>query len=436
MSFEHRPARRRRQIPARAITYTVVALLAVAAIEFTKPMPEAERKPAEVLAMVTPADTLPALDEQVDTLGRGESLVALLERGGLGDEAADVVGAAPVDERRIPAGMPVIIRKRGSDSLPSEVVFQLAVDRLVHLTRTDSGWVGSEEKLPWTTDTMVVSGTIRSTLYEALDEGAPQLPRRARAELAWSLADILEYRVDMSRDLQQGDSFRVMFERSTGPGGATKIDRILATTFSLSGTDVEAFHYLSKAASGEYFDQYGKSLRAAFLRAPVEFRRISSVFGLRKHPILGIWRAHKGTDYAAARGTPVRAIGDGTVVRAGVYRGYGNCLEIRHRNGYVSRYGHLQGFARGVRVGQLVTVGQTVGYVGSTGLATGPHLHFEMLIGGQQRDSRQVLASLKGGDPIPARERTQFAMLRGQLLSLLEHPGAGDSVPTRVATGP
>ena len=429
----------RRQVPirwrlsARAVTYTVVAALAVVALRVTQPVHSA--RPGARLAIAEPAVvTTPEIVQDVDTLGRGESLVTLLQRRGLGLEAHDVIAAAPVDERRIPAGMPVFVRRRDADSLPTEVVFQLAIDRLVHLARTDSGWVGREERLPWTTDTMVVAGRIHSTLFAAMDEGAPMLPRNARAELAYTLADILEYRVDMSRDLQVGDSFRVMFERSVGPGGATRIDGILATAFNLSGEQVEAFHYLSQAASGTYFDQHGKSLRAAFLRAPLEFRRISSVFGTRRHPILGTMRAHKGTDYAASSGTPVRAIGDGVVTRSNYHRGYGNVLEVRHRNGYVSRYAHLRGFARGVRAGTRVTVGQTIGYVGSTGLSTGPHLHFEMLIGGRQRDSRAVLASLKGGDPIPKSERARFESLRSLLLAKLD--GTGSDTTVRVAVGP
>jgi murein DD-endopeptidase MepM/ murein hydrolase activator NlpD len=160
-------------------------------------------------------------------------------------------------------------------------------------------------------------------------------------------------------------------------------------------------------------------MRAAFLRAPLEFRRISSVVGLRQHPVLGTWRRHAGTDYAASTGTPVRAIGDGTVVRAGWGGGYGNVLEVRHKNGYVTRYGHLRGFARGVRVGSRVSIGQTVAYVGSTGLSTGPHLHFEVLVNGVQRDPRSALKRT-GGDPVPAAERAAFERLRNRYIESLE----------------
>lgn len=413
---------------ARVAVYSVVALLAYAAVQGTAPP---RRHPAALL--LTPVRA-PAWTQQLDTLKRGETLIALLERRGLrGSRAAAALAAAEaIDERRVPAGMAVSVRSHPSDTVPSEIVFTLAPDRLVKVQRNGNLWTGSEERLPWTTDTMVVSGVIHSTLYEALDEGSgAALPRQARSELAWNLADILEYRVDMSRDLQDGDSFRVLVVRSTGPGGLVRMGTVLAASMHLSGTEIQAIRYRSTGVAGDYFDQNGKSLRAAFLRAPLEFRRISSVFGMRKHPILGIWKQHKGTDYAAAQGTPVRALGDGVVVRAGWYRGYGNTVEIRHRNGYVTRYGHLRNFAAGTRVGARVTIGKTVAYVGTTGLSTAPHLHFEMLIGGQQRDSRSVLRRLQGGDPVPGSERSAFQATRNVLLASLDQPDGSVRVAAR-----
>src|SRR6476469_3316729 len=172
----------------------------------------------------------------------------------------------------------------------------------------------------------------------------------------------------------------------------------------------------SPGATGEYFDATGKSLRASFLRAPVAFRRISSIFGGRRHPVLGIWRKHKGTDYAAAMGTPVRTVGDGVVIFAGRKGGYGNVIDIRHRNGFVSRYGHLRGFAKGIHGGARVSIGSTIGYVGMTGLATGPHLHFEILVGGVQRDPRVALR-MQGGMPIASSEKGLFNRMRSRTLA-------------------
>lgn len=404
--------------------YSLVALALAGALRFTPRLPDPERKAADVL--VAQAAT-PSWKLRFDTLGRGETLRALLRRGGLTDTAAAraLEAASSLDHRRIPAGMPVTIRSEGADSMPAEVTLQLSVDKLLHLRRNGEAWTGEEERVPWTMDTIVVAGTIASNLYAAMEESAMNdLPASARQQLAWALADVYEYRVDMSRDLQQGDAFTVAAERSVAPTGAMRIGKIIAATFKLSGNVIDAVRFESDAVDGEYFDQDGKSMRAAFLRAPLEFRRISSFFGTRRHPILGDVRKHRGTDYAADAGTPVRAIGDGVVVRRGWGNGYGNVLEIRHRNGYVTRYGHLSRFASDVRVGSHVSIGRTVAFVGATGLATGPHLHFEVLVNGQQRDPRTALKAT-GGDPIPASERSMFSALRDRLLASIGTPTPG-----------
>ena len=407
---------------ARVITYAVVTILVVGALYGTPQLPQ--KKPAEEILVAQQSRTAPLafLRQRVDTLGSGESLSGVFARGGVSQllvsEALKTLTV--IDPNHVRAGMAITFRSDSPDSAPSEIVLQLGIDRLLHLERTGTTWTEREERLPWTTDTLVLAGAIGSTLYEAMDSsGARVLPAPARQQLTWSLADVFEYKIDMSRDLQPGDAFRVMVERSTSSAGAVRVGRILAATFTLSGTELQAIRYRSGAVSGDFFDQDGRSLRAAFLRAPLEFRRISSNFGGRMHPILGIWKQHKGTDYAASMGTPVRAIGDGVVVRAGWGNGYGNVLELRHRNGFVTRYGHLRGFAAGVHVGSRVTIGETVAYVGTTGLSTAPHLHFEVLVDGVQRDPRMALLN-HGGDPVPRAERAAFERQRTQLLAALQ----------------
>ena len=277
-----------------------------------------------------------------------------------------------------------------------------------------------------TVDTVTVSGTIQSSLFSALDKTAREsLPREARAELAFSLADIFEYRVDMSKDLQVGDKFHVLVERLQKPNGAIIINKILGARLAVSGNEIEAIRFDSHEASGQYFDGAGKSLRASFLRAPVAFRRISSIFGGRRHPVLGIWRRHKGTDYAASMGTPVRSIGDGVVIFAGRKGGYGNVIDIRHRNGFVSRYGHLRNFAKGIHTGTRVKIGNTIGAVGQSGLATGPHLHFEILVNGVQRDPKIALR-MKGGDPIPSSEKGDFQQIRSKTVASFASMGTSN----------
>ena len=272
-------------------------------------------------------------------------------------------------------------------------------------------------------DTLAISGVIQSSLYNALNEsGVGVLPPSARHQLAWSLADIFEYKVDMSRDLRQGDKFHLLIERLQKPNGAIIVQKVLGARLALSNSSnaLEAIHFDTPGSTtGQYYDAKGMSLRAAFLRAPVAFRRISSIFGARKHPIFGEWRNHTGTDYAAAQGTPVRAIGDGVVVFAGKKGGYGNMIDIRHRNGMVSRYGHMRNFATGIHPGQRVAMGSTIGYVGMTGWATGPHLHFEIRVGGVARNPKLALES-RGGEPIPANERTLFQKMKSQTMASLD----------------
>jgi murein DD-endopeptidase MepM/ murein hydrolase activator NlpD len=273
------------------------------------------------------------------------------------------------------------------------------------------------------TDTLVIAGRIDSNLYSTLDScAASSFPLRGRRKLAWLVADIYEYRVDMTRDLRVGDGLRVLVERTLTPAGGVSVGQVLASTLTVSGDTLSAIRFAHDGAVGtasDYFDPRGRSLRAAFLRAPVEFRRISSVFGMRKHPILGIWRQHKGTDYVAPQGTPVRTIGNGVVVFAGQKGGYGNVVDIRHPNGYVTRYGHLSRFAPGTHAGARVVIGETIAYVGMTGLATAPHLHFEVLVNGAQRDPRQALRDRGAGEPVPAGSRAAFDQVRDALMAAL-----------------
>jgi murein DD-endopeptidase MepM/ murein hydrolase activator NlpD len=334
----------------------------------------------------------------------------------------NALGAAKsLDPRRIQVGTPLVVRTKDPDTIPNEIILKLAVDKLLHLTRTDSVWAVAEENLPWKTDTIAVTGAVKLNLYQAMDDGNAKdvLATAARIELTQNLADVFQYRVDMTRDLQIGDTFQLLTERRVGPNGITRMGQIISASMKLSGVLIQAVRFKSAKVGGDFFDQNGKSMRTGFLRYPVDFRRISSGYGLRKHPILGTMRKHQGTDYAADAGTPVRAIGDGVVIHAGWSNGYGNEVEIRHANGFVSRYGHMRRLY--VHGGQRVTQKQTIGEVGSTGLSTGPHLHFEMLVNGESRDPRRVLANASS-DPIPASERVAFESVRNQALALLNSP--------------
>ncbi len=396
--------------------FATAAVLGMAGVALRQSPAPPLRRVREVPATVP--DTTPRSAR--DTLRRGETLTTLLARLGFPiSEAVRVARELPNhDVRRLRAGLVVTAVTSHADSVPQRVELPLAIDRLVRLTRRADRWVAEEERYAWTTDTIRLHGVITSSLSAALNAGADvSFPAAARTDVAWSLADILEYRVDMSRDVQVGDSVDVLVERQRAPNGAVRRGPILAARVTIGGKAIEAVRF---AADGrlDYFDSEGKSLRAMFLRAPVEFRRISSGFGMRRHPILGTFKRHTGLDYAAAAGTPVRAIGDGVVVFAGWKSGYGRTLEIRHRNGFVTRYGHLRGFAPGVRRGAVVAQARTIAFVGSTGLSTAPHLHFEFLVGGVHRDPRTVLAS-RSGEALTSASRTAFAVLRERIMGEL-----------------
>jgi murein DD-endopeptidase MepM/ murein hydrolase activator NlpD len=366
-------------------------------------------------------------EERVDSVASGETLGKVLQRGGVSGphmlQALNAVTATKVlDPRRVRRGMRISFGGMSDDSLPRQVSFHVEVDRVVRAVRGDSGWTARVDSIPWVTDTLVVRGEITDNLYEGIDAAVADLPVGSRRELAWSVANIFEFRIDMSRDVQQGDEFTVLVERRALPSGVTRMGDVLAATFTNGGATIEAIRHTG-GGRAKYYDQQGKSLAANFLLAPLEFRRISSGFGGRRHPVLGIFRRHQGTDYAANSGTPVRAIGDGLVVAAGSRGGYGNVVDVRHTNGIVTRYGHLRGFAKSVRSGTRVAMGQTIGYVGMTGLATGPHLHFEVLVNGVARNPRTTLRA-KAGPPLPAAQRAEFDALRLRYLAMIEQQGS------------
>ena len=400
----------------RLLLGAAVAALAIAALRLPAPEPG---RPGDLFGPRSARRWF-----QRDTLRSGETLSHLLERRGLSrQDAVDVIRAAtPIDPRRIPAGLQVEVSGDTAETRAHEVRFFVGLDRIVRVFRTDSTWSVTDERLQWNVDTLIVRGVVKSSLYEAVEAGATDLlPARARQELAWNIADIYEYRIDMSRELQEGDEVRVLFERQTLPTGAVRVGTVLAAGLQRAGTEVQAIRMPTENTRSRYYDQTGRSLASSFLRTPVSFRRISSNFGRRKHPILGTWRAHQGMDYAADAGTPVRTIGDGVVIFAGRKGGYGNAIEVRHPNGFVSRYGHLRAFAQGLARGTRVEIGKTIGYVGMTGLATGPHLHFEVLVNGVQRDPRGALTQ-SSGPPLSGADLQLFESIRAAAVFQLDQP--------------
>lgn len=254
------------------------------------------------------------------------------------------------------------------------------------LERVGGRWLSQLETAAFTTRSRLASGSIRSSLFAATDEsGLPDA-------VAVQLADIFATDIDFHRELRKGDTFSVVYESLLADGEPVAWNegagRVLAAEFVNSGRAYHAVWFTPPDGRGAYYDIDGSSKRRAFLASPLEFSRVTSGFAMRMHPILQTMRAHKGVDYGAPTGTPVRAVGDGTVEYAGRQNGYGNMVELRHANNRSTLYAHLSRID--VRRGQRVEQGQRLGAVGATGWATGPHLHFEFRVAGQHQDPLRV----------------------------------------------
>ena len=403
----------RLKLPAALAVFAAAAIFAASG---NWPWPRLHLESPAPLAVVAGAPVV-THTEIHDTLARGETLSEVFERNGV--EGVDLSALArAIDPRRLRPGLVFKVRRPTSDSLPDLISVRTGPERRVLFTRAAAGWNTDVETITWTPEIVRVAGRIDESLYEALDRDVPDsiLPGPERDRLAWELADVVfAWQIDFSRDIQRGDEFQVVVERLVSEEGEIRFGRILASDLELERKHLTAFRY-GGDGSPRFFDREGNSLKRAFLRAPVQFRRISSNFSrARFHPVLGRTRRHEGTDYAAATGTPVMAAGDGTVLRAGRAGGYGNLVEIRHRNGITTRYGHLSRIL--TRRGAHVSQGQLIGRVGATGLASGPHLHYEYRVGGVAKDSRRVV--LGTGAPLERRERSAFEAERDRLSAIL-----------------
>lgn len=225
--------------------------------------------------------------------------------------------------------------------------------------------------------------------------------------MTMDLANIFAYDIDFALDIQKGDSFEVLYETRVARGKTLGGGKILAARFTNQGKTYTAIRYKTRTGSEEFYNAQGESLRKAFIRTPVDFARITSGFSMgRRHPILNKIRAHKGVDYAAPSGTPIKSAGSGKVVLAGRNGGYGNTVIVQHGDRYRTLYAHMQGFAKGVRTGSVVKQGQVIGYIGTTGLSTGPHLHYEFQVDGNHVDP--LSEKLPMSNPIVAKEKPRF----------------------------
>ena len=272
------------------------------------------------------------------------------------------------------------------------------------------------ETAPLASQVRMGSGTVRTTLFAATDDA------RIPDNVATQLADVFATDVDFHRQLHKGDTFSVVYEALTADGepitwGASSAGRVLAAEFVGNGRAYSAMWFKDAQGKGAYYSLDGQSKKRAFLASPMEFSRVTSGFAMRMHPILNHWKQHKGVDYGAPAGTAIRSVGDGTVDFAGWQNGYGNVIEIRHNNERSTLYAHLSRID--VKLGARVEQGQHIGAVGSTGWATGPHLHFEVKLAGVQEDPT-IIAKASESVALAPSAKTEFAQLARGLKGRLD----------------
>lgn len=355
-----------------------------------------------------------------DTLGRGEVLAQVLARQSLTPE--EMVGVVEAmrpyaNPRRLRAGVAVEVQRTAWDSLLA-ISVRVDPDRQLLLRPEPDGWISELKEIAIAVDTVIVAGRIESSLYNSVMElRAPEIGPQERIErVMWGIYRPFQWSIDFGIDLRGGDTYRAIYERHVRPDGSVRDANVLAVEFVNRGRTHRAYWFDSRR---EYFDDEGGSMKRVFLKAPVDFRRISSNFARRRyHPKLGVYRAHLGTDYAANTGTRVYATADGTVTRAGWWGGYGRVVEIRHVNGYRTRYAHLSFIAKGIRAGIRVRQGQLIGHVGASGLATGPHLHYEMRQGDRALNPRNI--NFPSGDPVSSDHMAEFQRFRDRYDRILE----------------
>ena len=319
-------------------------------------------------------------------LQRGETLEAAVRRAGVGPAEAQLAVAMlskAMDTVHLKAGMLIdaaIAQPRATGSGRGEarligLSLRTGPATAITISRSFDGALRLrelEEKLR--DETTVADGAIEGSLYESAERVG------ATPQITAEVANLFAHRLDFQRDIQPGDAFRLIFDRKVTEAGRT----VAAGDLQYAELHGVKFYRFARGNDIEYFDEFGKNIKGFLLHTPVDGAHITSLFGMRKHPVLGYTRAHQGIDFGAGTGTPIVAAGDGVVAQAGPWGGYGNWLRIRHSGGWDTGYGHISRYAPGIHSGVHVRQGQVVAYVGATGLATGPHLHYEIWKNGQR----------------------------------------------------
>ena len=350
--------------------------------------------------------------EKVVEVRPGDTLFGVLVNAGLTqDEAEDAVGALSdvFSPRDLRAGQEITLnianasgeRDEQSDLQLVSLTFEPDVATDVTLKRNDSGaFIAASVDKELVDANRRVAGVIDSSLFGAAQEAGLPMPVTA------DLMKIFSFDVDFQRDIQDGDAFEVLYERKeTAEGDFVKSGQILFAAMTLSGRTIPVY-YFERDGDGEYFTPNGEAIRKSLLRTPVDGARITSGFGMRMHPVMGYSKMHKGLDFGAPSGTPIFAAGAGTVVEIGKKGAYGNYIRIRHNGQYQTAYAHMSKFAKGMSKGDKVKQGEVIGYVGATGRVTGPHLHYEILVDGEQVNPGKVKTA--SGDKLTGKALKAF----------------------------
>jgi len=428
--------------PYKIISLVLIAAFSLGAVTMMPPRveePDALRAPTLSVLYAAPVERA-----ETHVLGSGQTLSTVLTQARItGQEMSDLLMGLReyMDPRRLAAGSEVTVRRWTSDDRPRAVEVRLDADRTVRLMKAEYGWDGTVVITPTKVDTVYSGGTIdggRTTLYETIVFDAKSRLRPAeRPQLVVELAEIYEYKLDFNREIQVGDSYRLVYEREGRPDGSARSLRILAAEIVSRGQAYPAIWFDDDADAAGYYDLEARPLRNGFSKYPVDYARVTSSYNPRRyHPVLGVYRAHQGTDFGGGTGTPVKVTANGRVTFAGTNGGYGRMIEVRHINGYTTRYAHLSRFAKDIRVGARVTQKDVIGYIGATGLATAPHLHYELRKNG--RAVNAMKEKLPEAPKLPGGLREQFLALAPDRSALLERVSAtgqyADTNPAKPGT--
>lgn len=416
-------SRKSRIVSASALLLAICAFGAAAVAPMA---PDASDLPVksivQELALPELSDQIMALEPAAESfiseerIRPGDTLAILLKRLGIEDEAAATFIKTDRTAQNVFQLKPGKRVQAKTSSLGElEWLSTTVVDgrdnpiKNIVITRDGNGFKAQETDATVEKRIEMRTGEIRSSLFAATDSA--QIPDA----VAIQIVDMFSTNIDFASDLRRGDRFNVVYETYWQGGEFLRSGRVLAAEFHNGSATYQSvwFDEPGSKSGGGYYGFDGKSLKKAFLKSPLEFSRISSGFSMRKHPISGQWKRHAGVDFAAATGTPIRAAGDGTIEFIGVQGGYGNFVVIKHWDKYTTAYAHMNGFARGMRKGSKVSQGQVIGYVGSTGWSTGPHLHYEFRVNNEARDPMSV--EVPNAQPLTQAELQRFRQVASDM---------------------